>query len=45
LNEEVIDAINTYFEDLEERYFRGEIEKLEKWWTKCVVLRGDYVEK
>jgi hypothetical protein len=27
-NEEVIDAANTYFEDLEERHFREGIEKL-----------------
>jgi hypothetical protein len=44
-NEEVIDAANTYFEDLEERHFREGIEKLEKRWTKCVKLLGDYVEK
>jgi hypothetical protein len=44
-NEEVIDAVNTNFENLEEKQFREGIEKLEKLWTKCVELRGDYIEK
>jgi transposase len=34
-NEEVINAVNTYFEALEESHFREGIEKLEKRWTKC----------
>ena len=44
-NEEVIDAVDGYFEDLEESHFQAGIEKLEKRWTKCIELRGDYVEK
>jgi histone-lysine N-methyltransferase SETMAR len=43
---EVINVVNTNFEALrEESHFREGIEKLEKRWTKCVELRGDYVEK
>lgn len=44
-NEEAICAVNAYFEGLEENHFREGIEKLEKRWTKCVELRGDFVEK
>lgn len=44
-NEEAIDAVNCYFADLEESHFQEGIEKLEKRWTKCVEIRGDYVEK
>lgn len=44
-NEEAIGAVNAYFDDLKENHFREGIEKLEKRWTKCVDLRGDYVEK
>ncbi|EYB85943.1 hypothetical protein Y032_0287g1428 [Ancylostoma ceylanicum] len=43
--QEVIEAVDGYFEDLEECHFRQGIEKLEKRWTKCIELRGDYVEK
>jgi Ni,Fe-hydrogenase III large subunit len=35
LNEEVINAVNTNFEDLEEKQCREGIEKLEKLWSKC----------
>lgn len=44
-NEDVIQEVNAYFEDLEETHFREGIEKLQKRWGKCVELRGDYVEK
>lgn len=44
-NEEVIECVERYFEGLEETYFREGIQKLEKRWTKCVELRGEYVEK
>jgi hypothetical protein len=44
-NDEVIDAVNSYFEGLEESRFREGIEKLEKRWSKCVEPRGDYIEK
>ena len=32
----------TYFEDLEKSYFLEGIQKLEKRWTKCIELKGDY---
>ena len=44
-NEEVIDAVDGYLEDLEESHFQAGIEKQEKRWAKCIELRGDYVEK
>ncbi|KZC10691.1 Histone-lysine N-methyltransferase SETMAR [Dufourea novaeangliae] len=45
-NEEAMEAVNEYFGDLEESHFRRVgVEKLEKRWTKCIELRGDYVEK
>ena len=44
-NDEIISQTNTYFEDLEKSYFLEGIQKLEKRWTKCVELKGDYVEK
>jgi len=44
-NEEVIAAVDAYFEDLETFYFSEGIKKLEHHWTKCVELQGDYVEK
>jgi len=43
-NEEAIEAINNYFEDLEEIHFQEGIRNLEKRWEKCVELRGDYEE-
>ncbi|KAM7288648.1 uncharacterized protein ISCGN_028848 [Ixodes scapularis] len=33
-NEEAMEAVNSYFGDLEERHFREGIEKVEKRWTK-----------
>lgn len=44
-DEEVKVAVNGYFESLEENHFREGIEKLEHRWTKCINLKGDYVEK
>lgn len=44
-NEEVIQEVNAYFEGLEETHFREGITNLEERWSKCVELRGDYVEK
>jgi len=42
-NEEVIAAINGYFTDFTESHFRDEIQLLEKRWTKCIELKGDYM--
>lgn len=44
-NEEVISETNAYFEGLEQFYFLEGILKLEKRWTKCIELKGNYVEK
>lgn len=44
-NTEVIQSVSEYFEGLEERHFREGINNLQKRWTKCVEVRGDYVEK
>ncbi|QQP58373.1 Putative mariner transposase [Caligus rogercresseyi] len=44
-NNEIISQTNKYFEDLEKSYFLEGIKKLEKRWTKCIELKGDYVEK
>ena len=44
-NEEVIDAVNAYFADFEKAYSSEGMKKLESCWTKCVALKGDYVEK
>jgi len=44
-NEEVIAETNAYFEGLEKTCYLEGIKKLEKRWTKCIELKGDYVEK
>jgi len=44
-NEQVICETNAYFEDLDQSYFMEGIKKLEDRWTKCIRLKGDYVEK
>ena len=44
-NDEIISQIKTYFEDLEKSYFLERIQKLNKRWTKCIELKGDYSEK
>lgn len=44
-NEEVIAETNDYFESLEGNYYLEGINKLERRWTKCIELNGDYVEK
>lgn len=44
-NEEVIQNVNEYFEDLEKTHFREGIMNLEKRWGKCVESRRDSVEK
>jgi histone-lysine N-methyltransferase SETMAR len=44
-NEEVICAVEGYFNDLEGSSYSSGIEALEHRWEKCITLRGDYVEK
>ena len=34
-----------YFEDLEKSYFLEGLQKMERRWTKCIELKGDYIEK
>ncbi|GBP42019.1 Mariner Mos1 transposase [Eumeta japonica] len=43
-NDDVIDAVD-YFAGLEESHFMEGITALERRWTNCVELKGDYVEK
>lgn len=40
LNIEVIDAVNVYFEELEQSLYQNSIMALEKLWTKCVEVHG-----
>lgn len=44
-NEEAIAAVEGYFADLAESHFRNGIQLLEKRWTKCIEVLGDYIEK
>jgi len=44
-NEQVIDQTEAYFEEFDKSYFLDGLKKLEHRWTKCIELRGDYVEK
>lgn len=44
-NEEVISETEAYFAEFEKSYFCDGLKKLEHRWTKCVELKGDYVEK
>ncbi|UYV82869.1 hypothetical protein LAZ67_22001161 [Cordylochernes scorpioides] len=43
-NEEVIDAVTSFFESLETSFFLEGIKALEHRWKKCIDLKGDYVE-
>lgn len=44
-NQEAIDAVNGYFESLDEKHYKQGMELLKKRWTQCVELKGDFVEK
>jgi len=44
-NEEVVEATEAYFADLEKTYFSDGLKKLEHRWVKCIQLKRDYVEK
>lgn len=44
-NEEVIAETNAYFEEFDKSYYLEGLKKLENRWTRCVELKGDYVEK
>lgn len=43
-NAEVIET-DAYFEGLSKSYYTEDIKKLEHCWSKCIELKGDYVEK
>jgi histone-lysine N-methyltransferase SETMAR len=43
-DEEVIAAVEGYFEGLPENHFRTGIHELENRWNKCIELKGDYTE-
>ena len=44
-NNEVIHAVEEYLEAQDATFFRDGIAMLEHRWTKCIEVRGDYVEK
>lgn len=44
-NSEIITATNAYFEEFEKSYFLEGLKKLEHRWKKCIIMKGDYVEK
>lgn len=44
-NENVTVAVNGYFADFPESYFRGRIHLSETRWTKCIGIKGDNIEK
>lgn len=44
-NEEVIAATEAYFAEFDKSYFLDGLKKLEYRWTKCIELKGDYIEK
>lgn len=43
-DEEVVAAVDQYFVDLPETHFKDGIHLLEKNWSKCIELLGDYIE-
>lgn len=44
-NEQVESETNAYFEGLSKEYYETGIKMLEKRWSRCIELNGDYVEK
>lgn len=44
-NEEIINETNAYFEELEKPYYLKDIKMLPDRWTKCIELKGAYVEE
>ena len=44
-NEGVKEAVNEYLGDQEKAYYFEGIRKFEQRWTKCIALKGDYIEK
>ncbi|KAG5324483.1 SETMR methyltransferase, partial [Acromyrmex heyeri] len=44
-NEEVIAKTEAYFAEFDKSYFSEGLKKWQKRWEKCILLKGDYVEK
>ena len=44
-DENVIRTANDWLEDQEPQFFYNKLRALEKRWTKCIAVAGDYVEK
>lgn len=44
-DDEVKSAVNEFFDCMDKSFFFNGIKSLQHRWTKCVELRGDYVEK
>jgi len=44
-NEEVIAETEAYFEDKDKPFYKRGVGKLEKRWTDCIALEGDYVKE
>jgi hypothetical protein len=44
-NKEDIAAVEGYFVELTKNHYREGIMALEHRWNKCIILKGDYVEK
>ena len=38
-------AVNEYLEDQEKDFYLKGISKLEQRWTKCIAMKGDYIQK
>ena len=41
----VIQAVEEFLEQQETDWYRKGLQKLEERWTKCIEVRGDYVEQ
>ena len=44
-DDDVIHAVEAYLQAQDASFFQEGIAMLERRWTKCVEVRGDYVEK
>lgn len=44
-NDEVMAATEAYFEAKDKAFYKHGIEKLEKRWTDCIALDGNYVDE
>ena len=45
LTENVITETNDYFEAKDKSFYKKGIEMLEKRWTYCVAIEGDYIDE